>query len=76
MKLWRENQPARLRGVAAPIGVFAVFAAQIVDAFIKLLEGLALFAIQQRFLPAGALQRAGAHAEQPHRAAPADILAQ
>jgi hypothetical protein len=57
-----------------PDGIFAVLAAQRVDALVKFLERLALVAIQQRLLKAGTLQPAGAHAEQAHGAAAANIL--
>src|SRR5262245_8604429 len=57
-------------------GVLTIFSAQIVDPFVEPLEGLTLFAIQQGLLPAGALQRAGADAEQAHRFAGRHVLAQ
>src|ERR1041384_8829439 len=57
-------------------GAFAVFAAQLVDALIKPLQGLAPLAVEQRFLPTRAFQRAGAHAEETYRAAAGNILPQ
>src|SRR2546425_10133984 len=50
--------------------------AQCVDALVELLPGLSAFACKQRLLPTGALQSAGAHAQEPHRSALADILSQ
>ena len=56
--------------------VFAVFSAQIVDAFIEPFERFALVAIEQGLLPAGALQGAGADAEQPHGFTARQVLPQ
>jgi hypothetical protein len=48
---------------------FAVFVAQIVDAFVQSLERSALVTIQERLLPTGPLQRARAHSQKSYGSA-------
>jgi hypothetical protein len=57
-------------------GLVAILAAQIVDPFVKPFQRLAPFKIEKWLLPAAVLQRAGAHAEQPHGASAQDVLPQ
>ena len=76
MELCWENQLGALARRRRSDRVFAVLLAQPVDAFVEFFHGAALFAIEQRLLPAGGLQRAGADAEKPDGAAGSDILAQ
>ena len=56
--------------------IVTVFIAQMIDALIELVPGAALVPIQERLLPAGRLQRAGADPQEPNGAILSEILSQ
>ena len=54
--------------------IVTVFIAEMIDALVELVPGAALVPIQERVLPAGRLQPAGADAQEPDRSIGCKVL--